>query len=100
MIVCNLGGVNPYYDPNVPPKIMVEVVGRGPTGRPIYLPQSMILLTVDPQGKATGTLQLGKFAGQAVDIFALFTGTKFLSGATTGFYPIGGYRMYLPQVAK
>jgi hypothetical protein len=100
VIVCNLGGVDPYYDPNFPPKIMVEVVGRGRNSRPIYFPQSMILLTVDRQGKATGTLQLDKFADQAVDIFALFTGTKFLSGATTGFYPIGGYRMYIPQVAK
>ncbi len=100
VIVCDLGGVDPYYDPNIPPKIMVELVGRDPTGRPIYLPQSLLLLPVSRQGRATGTLKLGKFAGQAVDVFALFTGTNFLGGATTGFYPIGGYKSYLPNVAK
>ena len=71
-------------------------MGRDRNGRPIYLPQTLLLLTVDPQGKASGLLNLGKYAGQAVDIFALFPGTNYLSGATTGFYPIGGYNIFLP----
>ena len=100
VIVCDLGGIDPYYDPNFPPKIMVEVVGRDRSSRPVYIPQTLILLDVDRQGKASGVLPLGKFADQAVDIFALFAGTKYLDSATTGFYPIGGYHIYMPTVKR
>jgi hypothetical protein len=99
-IRCDLDGVDPHYDPNIPPKIMVEAVGRGPGGNPIYLTQTMILLTVNREGEASGRMELGPYTGQAVDIFALFTGTQFLSGATTGFYPIGGYKLYMPITWK
>lgn len=103
LIFCHLDGIDPYYDPTIPPVIMVEAVGRDPDGSPIYLTDTLLLLTVDAQGNASGTLSPGTDGmdgGQAVDVFALFMGTQFLGSATTGFYPIGGYKVYLPSTQK
>jgi hypothetical protein len=71
----------------------------------VYLTDTLILLTVDAQGNASGTMTLGSldsYAGaeQAAEVFALFSGTEFLSNATTGFYPIDGYKLYLPAVLR
>jgi hypothetical protein len=104
-IICDLHGLDPYFDPHNPPRIMVELVGRDPnTGRPRYLTASLLLLTVNRQGHATGQMDLGAFqaAGEeeAVDIFALFMGTEELGSATTGFYPLAGFKTYLPLSSR
>ena len=100
VVVCELGGIDPYYDPRIPPRIMVEAVGRDALGFSQYMTTTLTLLTVDSQGMASGRVDLGSLADEAVDVFALFVGNEFLGGVTTGFYPIGGYKLYLPSVLK
>ena len=109
VVQCHLGGIDPYYDRAHPPKIMLEAIARQPNGRPSYLTPTLTLLTVNQQGNGSGTLNLGQAgdrakgaqaAGQPTEIFALFSGTQYLASATTGFYPIGGYKLYLPSVAR
>jgi hypothetical protein len=79
---------------------MAEAVGRDPLGHSQYITDTIVIMQVDPQGNAAGRIDLSRFADRAVEIFALVSGTQFLDAATTGFYPIGGYNLYLPAITK
>jgi hypothetical protein len=99
-VTCHLGGIGPYYDPTNPPKIMIEGVGRTPTGDPIYLTDTMTLLFVDPQGNASGTLAGRASLEDVVQVIGLFGGTSELASAGTRYILVNPKVVYLPLTVK
>lgn len=85
LVKCHLKGLDPYYNPDNPPRIMIEGVGRNSAGNPLFFTKTAKLLTVDRQGNAWGYL---KNVRGMVEVVALFSGTAQLASAGSGYIPL------------
>ncbi len=96
---CVLGGIDPYFDAQNPFAVLIQALGRSPTGQRIFLPGISLLLRVGPDGVAEGTLQLP--AGhEVVEVVGLFAGTDVLTSAASGYRLLAPELLYLPLIMR
>jgi hypothetical protein len=96
---CQLDGTDPYYDPQNPFAILIQAMGRGPGGQRFFLPDIFLLLRVDENGTAEGTLQLPP-VHDVVEVVGLFAGTDVLTSAASGYRALEPQMLYLPLVMR
>jgi hypothetical protein len=96
---CQLGGFEPYYDPEHPFRVLIQALGRGRTGERIFLPGISALLRVDEKGIAEGTLPPLREQG-VVEIVGLFAGSQELTSAASGYRALVPRWLYLPLVRR
>jgi hypothetical protein len=96
---CQLGGFEPYYDPEHPFRVLIQAMGRSRTGERIFLPGISALLRVDEKGIAEGELLPLRQQG-VVEIVGLFAGTQELTSAASGYRALVPHWIYLPVVLR
>jgi len=96
---CQLDGTDPYFDPQNPFTVLVQALGRTPAGQRFFLPDLSLLLRVDGNGAAEGTLQLPP-GHEVVEVVGLFAGTDLLASAASGYRLLAPEPLYLPLVFR
>lgn len=96
---CQLDGTDPYYDPQNPFAILIQALGRGPAGERFFLPEFFLLLRVDENGTAEGTLQLPP-QHDVAEVVGLFAGTDVLASAASGYRALQPQMLYLPLLMR
>lgn len=104
---CHLDGIKEYYDPKNPFRVLVQAIGRSPTGARIFLPGISLLLLVDEEGNAEGYLHLsgldalGELAAEeVVEVVGMFSGSQYLTGSASGYLLVDPVLIHLPYVMR